>query len=373
MHKHTQKIPPLTSLCRADCRYISTLPGQQAPGTLLELGNELYSEQGLPRFPNSTAYATAMLPIIECARRLMPAAKIGFCGLGGSWNQGLRPFLHLVDGVSHHTYAPRRAEVAALPQSLQVSYVAGYSRAAARADLEAQNEDLGRSLPMWLTEYGYGLDSDDSCMLPKLMFGALHGAFHVARVIEAINTPGAFATLCFERFVFANPPTTNQPNDWCGMSAGTVAQDFPNTPDRARVTGMGQLVAHFFASALAHETMHPVNVSNSPLTAVEVLGERQPCVQAAAFTSATALDTVAVAVLNICNTSIAITIDATVLGEPYPALASAIVYDLRDPGGKAALPSNPEQFPWAGPLRAHSSTVSGSLYTAPPLSFAIVI
>jgi hypothetical protein len=341
---------------------------------LLELGNELYSRQGVARFPNSTVYAKAMLPIITCARRLMPRAKIGFCGLMGNWNQGLRPYVHLVDGVSHHTYAPGKAQVGALPTEARVAYVAGYSRAAARADLKELRQDLGVALPMWLTEYGYGLDPDDACMLPELLYGALHGAFHVARVIEAINTPDAFGVLCFERFVFADPPTTNQPNDWCGMSAGTCAQDYPNSPSRARVTGMGQLVSHFFATAMGSSvtTMHPVNITDNPLSPTAILGAQQPCLQAAAFQSATA-KTTSYAILNICNTTIAVALDPQNAHAFRGGVqARAIIYDLGDPGGKAPLPRNPDVFPWAAPLHATTIPVSSPMYTAPALSFAII-
>jgi hypothetical protein len=56
-------------------RYIAGLPGQQEPGVLLELGNELaQSGQGLPRFPNGTAYAEAMVPVVACVRTYMPHA-----------------------------------------------------------------------------------------------------------------------------------------------------------------------------------------------------------------------------------------------------------------------------------------------------------
>ena len=47
-------------------------------------------------------------------------------------------------------------------------------------------------------------------------------------------------------------------------------------------------------------------------------------------------------------------------------------YDLTDPGGKAPLPADPNQFPWAGPLRARHSQLKGAVYLAPALSFAIV-
>jgi hypothetical protein len=97
-------------------KYIAGLPGQQEEGVLLELGNELYTDaQGLPKFPNVTAYAEAMLPIVACARKLMPRAKIGACGCANdsynssdvkrnTWNPGLRPYLHHFDGVSLHHY-----------------------------------------------------------------------------------------------------------------------------------------------------------------------------------------------------------------------------------------------------------------------------
>ena len=354
------------------------------------VGNELYSAQGMPRFPNSSAYGAAMVDIIACARALMPHAKIAAVGKPGAWNSGLRPYLHLLDGVSHHTYSPHKSTVQALPRGQQLSFIAGYSRAGLRSDIAAQKADLGVTMPMWVTEFGVGLDADDDCLLPELIFGSIHGAFHAARVIAAINEEaGALGALCFERFVFADPQTTNQPNDWCGMPAGTVQQDKPNRPDLARITGEGQLVSHLFGRALASELMHPVNISGGqhalPMMPTPILGELQPCLQAAAFTGTTTgvgegagggASGLVVAVLNICNRSIALTINgpgAHAPLEPAGGRGTAIWYDLLDPGGKAPLPSEPESFPWSsGPLRGRQRELDGSVYTAPPMSFAIV-
>ena len=49
---------------------------------MLEFGNELYTDQGLPYFPNGSAYGKAMAPIVRCARQLMPNAKLAACGSG---------------------------------------------------------------------------------------------------------------------------------------------------------------------------------------------------------------------------------------------------------------------------------------------------
>ena len=54
-------------------QHIGSLPGQQAPGVVLELGNELYiGNQGDPRFPSSEVYGEAMREIVACARQHMP-------------------------------------------------------------------------------------------------------------------------------------------------------------------------------------------------------------------------------------------------------------------------------------------------------------
>ena len=173
-------------------RYISALSGQQAPGILLEFGNELYSQsQGMPFFPNGGAYGAAMVPIVACARKLMPNAKLAACGAGGEWNKGLRPYAHLFDGFTHHNYSPRTPEVDALPVSVRTSYVAGYSRAAARNDVKAQRESLGGvAKPMWLTEFGYGLDPAGQCLMPEMVFGALHGAFHAGMYARSTSCSG---------------------------------------------------------------------------------------------------------------------------------------------------------------------------------------
>ena len=68
----------------AQIEYIASLPGQREPGVLLELGNEFYLRgQGLPRFPDGDSYGAAMAPIVACARRLLPHAKIAAVGAVG--------------------------------------------------------------------------------------------------------------------------------------------------------------------------------------------------------------------------------------------------------------------------------------------------
>ena len=392
-------------------RYISALPGQQEPGVYLELGNELdLAAQGLPRFPSSKVYAEAMVPIVACARRLMPHAKIATLGATGmssrsqEWERGLRPYLHLFDGVTLHDYSPGTSTVAALPAEQRVSFVAGYSRAQLKASIAWQRTNLGgESLALLLTEFGYGLDPSGHCMLGEQMkFGALHGAFHASRVLAAINEPpGAVGALTFETFVFRDPGAAGRPNcpycadDWCGMAAGTCHQATPNRPDLARVSGMAQLVSHLFARALASETMHAVNTSGAPLLAApKILGELQPCLQAAAFGSSSGGGggggNMSVAVLNICNHNILVALDTTALTDESSAAgkqqqqqsssssSSSTVemtaYDLHDRGGKSALPARPDQFPWPAPLTGVRRTegLLPDALTIAPLSFAIV-
>ena len=72
---------------------------------------------------------------------------------------------------------------------LLFSFVAGYSRASARNDAQAYKTELGEELPIWLTEFGYGLNPPGQCLLPELTFGAVHGAFHAARILAAIEQP----------------------------------------------------------------------------------------------------------------------------------------------------------------------------------------
>ena len=312
-----------------------------------ELGNELYSSaQGPPHFMNGSQYADAMVPIVACARKLMPQAKIAACGGPADWIDGLRPYFQrqppLFDGLTHHNYDPGGDSSvinSSRPLDYQVGYVAGYSRATTALGTNNQHTQLGVHTPQWLTEFGYGLGTDhgsynpDSCVANLLFasrFGALHGAFHAGRILAAINTQiGCTGTGCnfgavtFETFVFRDPAPINFPQDFCGMPAGTVSdcagsgsQQQPtaecvrgsqNRPDLARVTGTGQLVAHLSARALAMETMHAVNVTGTPTLEFPpglafADNDRQPCVQAAAFRTGAGASVFAV--LNICNTTI---------------------------------------------------------------------
>ena len=206
-------------------RYIGALPGQQRRGVYLEFGNELYlHSQGLPQFPNGSAYGAAMLPIVACARKLMPHAKLAACGNPGEWNDGLKPYLHLFDGLTLHDYSPGSKTVAALPEQQRISYVAGYSRARLQQVIARERTSLGGSaLPMLMTEFNYGLDHSPNCMMGEdMIYGALHGAFHAARVVAAINEPaGVVDALTFETFVFSDPGDAGRPDcpfckdDWC--------------------------------------------------------------------------------------------------------------------------------------------------------------
>ena len=137
---------------------------------------------------------------------------------------------------------------------------------------------------------------------------------------------------------------------------------------------MAQLVSHLFARALASETMHAVDSSGAPvLAAPEILGEKQPCLQAAAFGSGINMS---VAVLNICDQPIVVAID-TGRGEQdagTTATAEMTTYDLHDRGGKSALPAQPDEFPWPAPLTG-ARRIEGLSPNALPiasLSFTIV-
>ena len=217
--------------------------------------------------------------------------------------------------------------------------------------------------------------------MPQYIFGALHGSFHAARVLAAINQPGDYGVLTWQTFV-SPVDYPRFPNDWCGQAAGLIkSPQGPNRPDLVQVTGGAQLVAHMFRRALAMDTMHSVNFTGNPTAQVTMLDEPQPCLQAAAFRTlgsgsvgaegATSLHTVLV-VLNICNTTIPISIDS---GGDQTMLAveplNATIYHFEDRGGKAPLPKDPSVFPWPGPLSGTVATGRDAL-TARPLSFAIV-
>ena len=136
---------------------------------------------------------------------------------------------------------------------------------------------------------------------------------------------------------------------------------------------MAQLVGHLFLRAMASETMHAVNTTGAPQLQEKILGETQPCLQAAAFGAADKTNTVAI--LNICNQSIdAAIVAATNASQQVAsfALARIVSYDLADHGGKAPLPENPEDVPWPAPLAGKRTSLTAPLVTLPPLSFSMV-
>ena len=69
----------------------------------------------------------------------------------------------------------------------------------------ALKRELGAAKPIVHTEFGYGLDRPGHCVLDPLLNGAIHGAFHVSRIIAAINDPGSFAAITLESFVGWTP------------------------------------------------------------------------------------------------------------------------------------------------------------------------
>ena len=54
-----------------------------------------------------------------------------------------------------------------------------------------------------------------------------------------------------------------------------------------------------FSRALAADTMHAVNISQGPALQFQIMGEAQPCLQAAAFAGGNGMT---IAILNICAT-----------------------------------------------------------------------
>ena len=106
-------------------------------------------------------------------------------------------------------YSPSTHAVDSFAEAVdRISFVAAYSRAIAIADVAQQRASLGGvSKPVWMTEFGYGLDGHGGdprrpCILPTMVNGGVHGAFHAARILAAINMPGSFEALAFETFVW---------------------------------------------------------------------------------------------------------------------------------------------------------------------------
>ena len=363
--------------------------------------------QGDPRFPNGAVYMQQVQQVATCARKLMPRAKLMAVGAAGGWNQALRSsgLLHLFDGVSLHEYEPSGAAVNATAKTLadRVSLVAGWGRAVMVRDVDQLTADLGEhNHSIIYTEFGYGLNHPGECVLPALLNGALHGAFHVSRILHAINTPGAFAAITLESFIGGrpegyDPQAGNRSDYWCGLAATTMDCPIdakgphckPNEPAGARVTGEAQIFAHLAAAAgfggasAEASLMHGVAVQGGPTLPLQIMGGTQPCLQAAAFSSA-ADPAVSIAALNICNRSIEATVRTGAAGGGHSA-AAATFYSLLDGGtngGWAPLPAanKIDTFPWmSGPLqptRDGTLRVDGAggevSLTFPPLVFAMV-
>ena len=368
----------------------------------------------MPRFPSSQVYAEKMKPIVACARRHMPRATVAAVGAPGKWNEGLRENAHMFDAVSWHAYEPSGSSVNEGGRNNmthrvdRVSFVAGYGRAVAKQAVAQQARDIGVAKPIAHTEFGYGLDRPGHCVLDDLINGALHGAFHVSRIIEAINSPGTFAAITLESFVGGtpvagpmvpvDPQAGNRTDYWCGLASSTVPTFHANRPDLARVAGTGQIFSHFAARALSSDTMHmhPVMVDNGPALHFPILGQgNQPCLQAAAFSDSPDGDRgtgvtggkagrplMTLGVLNICNQSITATLQASA------HTAQTTSYSLMDGGdvdpgplnqrGWGPLPESPDTLPWTtGPLHPTSTSSTASAggqvtLSMPLLTFTVV-
>ena len=372
----------------AQIEYIASLPPPPGGVHLLELGNELYdSGQGNPRFPDGSSYAKQMAPVISCARRILPKAKIAAVGWGGvsakasRWTRGLKGLD--VDALSLHVYSPNDQEVAAASADDRLSFIAGYSRQMLRHCLNVSAEEGFGAVPLWHTEFNYGLQKD--IFFPELVFGALHGVFHASRILASIELHARVQALTFQTLAHPHP---YPPNDSAFHPAMPVARisPQPNRPDLAQVSGTAQLVSHLAFHALRAGTMHPVQTSSEcPLAPAGLYKQAwpisgtsaraaPPCVLAAAFNSADgdAADWTALAILNSCRKPVPIT-----LAKAAASKHEVTTYNISDPGGWAPLPAAPDELPWAsGPLRPEHSSAGGALpdgWPAPGLSFSLVV
>jgi hypothetical protein len=232
-----------TQIC-AQIEYIASLPPPPGGVHFLELGNELYSSgQGAPKFPSGASYAEQMKPIVACARRILPKAKIAAVGFSGpaasAWSRGIAESGLDVDAVSLHTYIPHDSDVAAVPAAEKLAYVAGYSRQLLRHCVNVSVDTFGSDVAIWHTEFNYGLETD--IFFPKLVFGALHGVFHASRILASIELHDHVHALTFQTFVHPYP---YPPHDTAFHKAMPVARLSPqgNRPDLAQVSGTAQLV-----------------------------------------------------------------------------------------------------------------------------------
>lgn len=394
--------------------YIGGLPGQQVPGVVLELGNELYiGNQGGPKFPNSESYGEQMTAIVQCARQHMPNARVAAVGAPGRWNQGLKATAHQFDAISWHAYQPGgssvneggRNNMTSLVE--RVSFVAGYGKVISDQAVAQQQAELGVAKPIAHTEFGYGLDRPGHCVLGTLgVNGALHGAFHISRIIYAINHPGSYAAITLESFVGGtpvagpnvpvDPQAGNRTDYWCGLAVTTVPTFHSNRPDLAQISGTGQVFAHFAASAFRSDAtlQRPVAVDNGPSLPFPILGQQdEPCLQAVAFSEplqasaeyakrAEGGTLMTLAVLNICNRTIPASIKVEGSKAGHATLYYLVDGGKVDPGplnqkGWSPLPQNPDVLPYDGTLTLGNATFTADSggnvpLEVPRLTFAII-
>jgi hypothetical protein len=375
---------------------IAQLLGADAEARL-ELGNELYGgSQRVPTFPAEAgaaalAYAAAVQPLVACARKALPRAKVGNvgceAGVGGGacsaeWMGGLAAALPLVDAVTIHDYSPRGGAFDKVAPADRMGWVLGYSRANLLASVHDAIGKLGSgggALEVWMTEFNYAVEAGFDYPFPDLAWGGLRGAFHSSRVLAAISAPTAarVTSIHFQTFVHPrNYSATPNPGRFNPqMPVARIANDAPpDRPELATISGTGALVAHLAHLALRGGTMAAVAAEGTPNASFDIVYHApQPCVQAAAFGGGSDGSGGAYAVLNICNS----TVHASVAGAaPAAGGLRVTMYSALDAGGWTPLPAAPTAFPWAdGPLHPATHRTTGPAEVAfdvPGLSLTLV-
>eukprot|EP01079_Euglenida_sp_SAG-EU17-18_P001055 gene1055-2632_t len=363
---------------------------------MLEMGNEFnFATQGGSKFPNFSRYIAEISPVIACARmqslamaflplalaiplcmEILPGTPSGAARTPPSRaTPGLREHLHLFDAITMHEYSPSTTQVNALPEEDRIPYVASYSYVALKAmsaqllpwagqypfcDLavgslgvaSVRRDACGIRLaapsaqpphcpapikgnatfPIWATEYNYGLMAD--VFLPELEHGALHGIFHVSRVMAAVSQSEQYQAMIFQTLVHPDPPPPN--HIFHKGTAIALLAEAPDRPDLCQISGTAQVASHVFSLAKMSKSMHAVTAAGSALHPISLWKTMAvPCLQACAFSSVANGSAAGVAwssmvILNSCDKPVAFATTAPG-GLQGPGNATVTTYYATDP------------------------------------------
>ena len=364
-------------------------------GDVFELGNELYDLNGYAsRIQSVEQYLALVQPILQgtadvpvakavvacpCDMFWAPSAGCWGGGYYQQWNANLSrtrtaacatsPVHPLCfDSVTAHNYRLNLADLEAYSASADAMTLAflTYSEATTLNAVERMAAYFPNAT-LYLTENnvfypdGWGNTSSPAASFLRASY---HSGLHALYVASGLMAALAHSPLVGSFHYHGLLQGCSKPSGCDPLASqpgfGIVSLD---TPGQTTVSAVAQVYAHLSAVARQATAVAPVTLSTGPtLNATFADRPDMPALQALAFFMPANATT-----LVVLNRWAAAPVQAQVTGLP-PCSSSGssltvhtVAYEAADPGGWAAMPSDPTHFPWPGPLRPTSATASATV------------